>query len=434
MKLALTLLILALLPLPFPGNQPVSHLQLNDFPSSASYVVSVSNSTGNITVKHTYTLNYTLIAVNQNGEATVHIKTNAVGIALGPFNFTVAKPGNVTFNLIGTDLNLNRYPMLFPLLLLNSSYLSRIGTYSVVVSGTYVTLSGGKAVNVTVMGRNYNAYSYSGTIFYGVNSYKGTIQVLQNGLLYKLSSTVFDFPVNITLSNFSTTQILLNPAGFTFQENPSLYYIYLQKVNESPYNSLVPQGYIQLHIPLVFANGITVVEEEHILLQASGSLIAPSSNGAEVTFFVGNYSSLVTPVYPTPIPSGQIDFNGLSLNFSGTSQITTPSGSYETNVYVRTTNTTTGNITVTSKLLVYLEPNGTLVKLSTYTGDYESSELQLVSVGTFHYNFNSTSPNLTSYTNTVLPFQAVNPDLALTLSIAIPVTIIFIVLLFYRRA
>lgn len=401
-SILMALILLSIIPLDvvslssFPSSAPTIVRNIT-IPTSLSYILINKVSAKNSTSLQISYINYTVLNISGS---TIYVKvtTNASK------NYTFILIQNDTYKVnIITNLLWNTYPYILPYYLYNSTY-------------GLIALNESLLLSFYASHENNTVYEY----FIHNNHFNGFANISSLGYLIKLNET----------SPFTFTFTLVSAKNFTnitldFQENSneiSLAHPYLYSVYN--YSSLaggvLPEGWAEIVYPLLVGN--YVVQAEYKLLPRSGEellQLTPFSVGeAYYVLVIGNQSSIPLTYITNPGASQIIWDKGIFNLYESNSSI-----------YIYK------NISSTGVIISYLYVNskGEMLELKSIgnlTGTVVYAEYL---ISTNYLPPNTTYPQINTYFNSTLPFKAINPRLALNLTIVIVFLIVFIIIILRRE-
>ncbi|MUM64785.1 hypothetical protein D1867_05900 [Acidianus infernus] len=444
MMLKYTLVVLALLvAIPFtqilsfalPSSPPLTtNTIITEIPyySHLKYLISIYNeTTENSTIKMKFIANYTAdynVISQYNGIIEVNYSISKIfsKYNLSTFNMsniTFLRPGIFNVTLLNDALCFH-YPYIYPGLLYNSSayYLYFVATkfnfplgY---VNETKVTIN-----NLTLIAYKYHNLSTFSTI----NQY---FYVLCNGIgynfnytfSYKIGNKTYNLYANFLLkclSGNSSTQLkyLGNQLEEAFKP-----YVYLDCTYSSLYAGLTPNTYREIFYPYIFANGYFIYRYA-ILSFIAGQPV--ESSYFELSLVIGNYTDL--PITFLVCNSSNIIWENEEFTRVNVTSLNILGKTYNNVIEYE-------NISTKSFTILYFY-NGTLIEEESGNIDGNSYNVneKVVFVGNSMIPLNLTYPNYFDYTNTNLPYKAIDPSLALEVSIIITMIIVALIVLLYKR-
>lgn len=391
-------------------------------PLSVSYLANVTSGNHSQIVS----LSYTLLGKLTNGIGTYRLTTNSS--FLGLKNDTSIS----TVNLLSSAGNISSLPFFNPALLLSAPYNGVSSQYGISEGDEQVSM---QFVKEQGLG-NGNSSNTSRLTFYQYNinyfsprlSYNGTMDILSSGVVYRFQGTLrvsnVSYNVLMGLSHLNISFENLSLASLV-PETPQPSFIYAVKAVQAPYYALRTTVFLQLTVPIQYSNGVQITDAERIYPQASGSVIQPAGSGYIMELSVGNYTQVFTPYYPA-VGGHDLTYLGKEYTLLNTTEISTPVGDFTAYVYnISPLNSPNGSI------LLFFSNNGMLLMQETLSGGKVVGQIELVSNN--FYTPNVTRNIVPSNIPTTLPYKAVNPNLSLELAIAVPLVLVFIITLFYRR-
>ncbi|WP_236751116.1 hypothetical protein [Acidianus sp. HS-5] len=434
-----TLILALLIAVPFvqilslalPSSPPLTaNTIINEIPfySHLNYVISIYNETTvNSTTKMKFLANYTAeynVVSQCNGVIKVDYNVSKIYSAynLSKFNIsntTFLKPGIFNVTLLDDALSFN-YPYIYPELLYNSTY------YALYFVATHVGL-GLQYVNETKIkldNTSYTVYKYLNISYFSSKSF----YVLCNGIgydfnytfSYKIDNKTYNLCANFILkciSGNSSTRLkyMSNQLEEAFKP-----YTYLEYTYSSLYADLTPNTYREIFYPYVFANGYFVYRDCILRFAAGQQVVYPYFN-----IVIGNYTNL--PITFLACNSTKIVWENEEFSRVNITSL---------NILGKTFNNVIEyeNKTNTSFTLLYFH-DGTLIEEESGKIDgniYNASE-KLEFTGNSIISLNSTYPDYFNYTNTKLPYSAIDPSSALEVSIIVTMIIVALIVLLYKR-
>ncbi len=437
MMLKYTLILALLIAVPFaqillalPSSPPLTtDTVINEIPfySHLKYTISIYNeSTINGTTKMKFLANYTAdynVISQCNGVIKVNYNVSKIYSAYNSSEFNISnitflKPEVFNVTLLDDFLSFS-YPYIYPKLLYNATYSLYFIASHLELGLQYVNETKIELDNIT-----YTVYKYQNISYFSSKYFS----VLCNGIgynfnytfSYKINNKTYNLNANFLLkclSGNSTTQLkyLGNQLEEAFKP-----YMYLECTYSSLSDNLVPNTYREIFYPYVFANGYFIYR--YCILRFAA--------GQEVTYpyfsiVVGNYTNL--PITFLICNSSKITWENMEFNKVNITSLNILGKTYNNVIEYE-------NITQKTLTLLYFY-NGTLIEeeSGTINGSIYSPSEKLEFTGNHVIPLNSTYPDYFNYTNTKLPYNAVDPSSALEVSIIVTMIIVVLIVLLYKR-
>ncbi|MCY0883483.1 MAG: hypothetical protein OWQ50_06810, partial [Acidianus infernus] len=239
---------------------------------------------------------------------------------------------------------------------------------------------------------------------------------------YKIGNKTYNLYANFLLeclSGNSSTQLkyLGNQLEKAFKP-----YVYLVCTYSSLYAGLTPNTYREIFYPYIFANGYFIYRYA-ILNFIAGQPVG--SSYFELSLVIGNYTNL--PITFLVCNSSNIIWENKEFTRVNVTSLNILGKTYNNVIEYE-------NISTKSFTILYFY-NGTLIEEESGNIDGNSYNVteKVVFVGNSMIPLNLTYPNYFDYTNTNLPYKAIDPSLALEVSIIITMIIVALIVLLYKR-